>query len=229
MDTGNIDQSQQRNMAVGSGALFVALFGVGFVVSNFIASQWYSSPFVDESRITQYFLDNSAEERFLSLIHAVASVSLVVFVACVAAFVRRHADDAGVLPWISLAGGILSSASLLLAALCEWLLSREHIYSDQGLLRLVHDLTYASGGPAHVLALAPVVGAASMAARRRQILPPWITTLGIATAALSLVSVVALVWEPATYMLPIIRTTSFIWIGAVSVVLIRSRSFRVAR
>lgn len=214
-----IDRAQQRNLAAATGALFVGLFGIGFLISTFLSTTMYPSPFDTATKIERYFAENRGEEQALGLVQALAAVSLLIFSAYVAAFVRRSTDEAGALPWLALAGGVASSVALLFSALCAWILSREHTVADPSMLRGFHDLAYMTGGPGHVVAFAPFVGAASVAALRTGTLPTWIARLGLVAAVPSLLSVLALISEPAAYVLPLARLLTFAWIAAVSLVL----------
>lgn len=195
-----IDRAPQRTLAAATGALFVGLFGIGFLISIVLSTTRYPSPFDSAAAIERYFAENRSEERALSLVQTIAAMSLLIFSGYVAALVRRSTDGEGALPWLALAGGIAFSLSLL--------------------LRAVHDLAYLAGGPGHVVAFAPFVAAASVAALRSGTLPAWIARLGLIAAVPSLLSALALVSEAAAYSLPLARMVTFAWIGAVSLVLV---------
>lgn len=219
-----IDHTRQRDFAAVTGALFVGLFGLGFLISNVLATAMYPSPFDSAAKIEGYFAANRGEEQALALVQALAAVALLTFSAYVAAFVRRSTDETGALSWLALAGGVASSVLLLVCALSGWILSRPHTVGDPATLRVFHDLAYMTGGPGHVVAFAPFVGAASVAARRTKTLPTWIVQLGLVAAVPSLLSVLALIAEPAAYILPVARLLTFAWIAAVSLVLAFGRT-----
>ena len=87
------------------------------------------------------------------------------------------------------------------------------------LVGTLRNLNFLSGGAAHVASLGLFVGAASIAASRARALPRWILWLGILAAALSILSLVSLVWFPATILLPLGRLLAFVWSIAVGLVL----------
>jgi hypothetical protein len=91
------------------------------------------------------------------------------------------------------------------------------------LVRATFDLAFLTGGPAHVLWLAPFIGASSVAALTTPIFPRRVAWLGVAAATVSLLSVASLILEQAQYLLPIGRFGGFIWIIAVSVALARGQ------
>jgi hypothetical protein len=69
-------------------------------------------------------------------------------------------------------------------------------------LATVHELTYLAGGPTHVLFLGLFLGAVAAA------------TAGV----------LALLWEPATFLLPVGRGLGMLWILAISLVLLVGRA-----
>lgn len=210
-------------LAGASGVIFVALFGASFVVGNILAPYPFPSPFGSAAKIERFVVESQTEVRVLSVLHSLAAIALLTFAAGIAAFVRREMDEHDALPGLALAGGVLVAAFLQLAALSEWILVRDATRETPALVRALHDLTYLAGGPAHVLAFAPFVGAGSIAGMRTRQLTGWIGWLGIATAALSLLAVVALLWEPATFLLPLARSLTFAWILVVSLTMARDR------
>lgn len=213
--------SRYGGLSALSGVVFLALFAVGFGVSNLLASEPYPSPFDSLEAIEGFVRDNRPELRLLAFLYSLAAVALLGFTASVAAFVRRTGEEARALSALALGGAVLAVAFLLLSALASWLLARPMTSEEPALLRTVHDLVYLAGGPAHVLAFAPFLGAGSIAARKAGALPGWLTVLGFGAAGASLLSVTALLWEPSTFILPLGRVLAFAWIFAVSLVLYR--------
>jgi hypothetical protein len=150
-----------------------------------------------------------------------SAISLFVFAACVAAFVWRTAIGTRTLSGLTLGGGTLAAAFLLLAALLSWVLALTVSEGEPAHASTLHYLIFLSGGPAHLASLASFVGAGSIAALRTKALPGWISWVGIAAAAISLLCLVSLVWYPASIFIPLGRVLSFVWSVAVSVVLVR--------
>ena len=64
------------------------------------------------------------------------------------------------------------------------------------------------GGPAHVLAVAVFLGASSLAVFTTDVLSEWVAWLGLGGAAVSAATVLAMVWYPAAWILPITRMRS---------------------
>ena len=204
-----------------SGVFFVALFIAGLVLSGVLAPAPYPLPGASSAEIMRYFSEGRTAVLTLGFLQALSAISLIVFAACVAAFVRGTASGTRTLSWLTLGGGILAAAFLLLAALLSWVLALTASEGGAALAGTLHYLIFLAGGPAHVASLAPFVGAGSVAALRAKALPRWISWVGIAAAAISLLCLVSLIWYPASIFIPLGRVLSFVWSIAVSVVLIR--------
>ncbi len=71
------------------------------------------------------------------------------------------------------------------------------------------------------MTLAALVVSGSIAASRARLLPRWVIGVGLAAGAISLLSTAALLWTPASVLLPLGRLLSSIWIIRVSIALIR--------
>jgi hypothetical protein len=54
---------------------------------------------------------------------------------------------------IALTGGILASGFLVVSAVVQWVLSRPEVAADRVVVRPLADLSFAAGGPAHVVFL----------------------------------------------------------------------------
>lgn len=203
-----------------SGLLFIAMFAIGFVFLNVFSTESYPVPFdTTTAEVARYVTENDDLIRWVSFFYGVAAIVLLGFAAVVTAHVRRSAVEVRSLTELAFGGGILAAAFLLLSALALWLQTRPPADEELAVVRLLHDLAYITGGPAHVIAFGPFVGASSMAAWKTGALPRWIAGLGIAAGAVSLLSLTALLWEPAAFVLPAGRVLTFAWIVVVSLVM----------
>jgi hypothetical protein len=204
-----------------SGVFFVALFIAGLLLSGMLAPAPYPLPGVSSAEIVRYFSEGRIAVLMLGFLQGLSAISLFVFAACVAAFVRGTATGTRTLSGLTLGGGALAAAFLLLAALLSWVLALTVSEGGVALASTLHYLIFLAGGPAHVASLAPFVGAGSIAALRTKALPGWISWVGITAAASSLLCLLSLVWYPASIFIPLGRVLSFVWSVAVSVVLVR--------
>lgn len=127
---------------------------------------------------------------------------------------------------MALGGGLLASGALLLSGLLGWVLVRPATVAEPAVLRALHDLTFLTGGPAHVVSLGVFVGASSIVILGRSHLPRWLGWLGATAASLSLLSAASLLLLPATFLLPLGRLLAAVWIVALGVVVVRRSGFR---
>jgi hypothetical protein len=204
-----------------SGVFFVAFFIAGLVLSVALAPAPYPLPGASSAEIVRYFSESRTAVLMLGFLQALSAISLFVFAACVAAFLRGTASGTRTLSGLILGGGTIAAAFLLLAALLSWVLALTASEGGAVLASSLHRLIFLAGGPAHVASLAPFVGAGSIAALRTKALPGWISWIGIVAAAISLLCLLSLVWYPASIFIPLGRVLSFVWSVAVSVVLVR--------
>jgi hypothetical protein len=215
----------QRNTWAWSGLFFIALFGMGFLLSVILSSEPYPSPFGAPygfaTEVESYFTNNQAQVQWMSFFYSLAALMLLIFAVGIATVVRETDSDAGVLSTLVLSGGILAAVFIQLSALALWILARPATIADSALLRAMHDLAYLTGGPAHVLAFAPFIGASSIVFMNQATFPRWVNWMGMAAAVLSLLSVTALLWLPGTMLLPLGRVLAFGWIFFVSIRLMR--------
>lgn len=213
--------TRQARLWATSGWLFVALVIASLVINTALASAPYPSPFAPVEEIERYFAANSGAVRASGFLGVLAATSLLAFVAFVASTLRAATGDDGPLPSLALGGGLLASGSFLLSGLLGWVLARAATVEAPAVLRALHELTFLAGGPAHVLSLGVFVGASSIATLGRSQLPRWLSWLGVAAASLSLMSAAALLWTPATVLLPLGRLLAAIWIIGIGIVLAR--------
>ena len=215
-----------------SGVFFVALFGLGFIFANVLAPDPYPSPFGPpfgpSTDIARYFTNSRFQVQMMSFLYSLAAIMLLIFSVHVAAFVRQSGDATSVLSRLTLGGGIMAAVFTQLSALFLWVLARPVTVEEPALLGALHELAYLTGGPAHVLSFAPFIGASSITMWHRPVLARWLTWVGIAASVLSLLSVFALLWEPATLILPLGRVLAFVWIFTISVMLTLGRPSEAA-
>ena len=138
--------------------------------------------------------------------------------------VGRTTARRSALSGLALGAGTLAAGFWLLTALLLWVLSRPEAVAAPGLVRVMHDLAYLSGGPAHVLALGVFLGAVAGALWGQSVLPRWIVWTGAAAAGLSLLAALSLLWEPASLLLPLGRGLGMLWVFATSVAVFAGRT-----
>jgi hypothetical protein len=190
---------------------------IGFVLAD-LAS--YPSPFsTTTSEVEDYFRESRDATRFNAFVQLAAAIPLVVYSA-VAATRLRALGDRSAAPTIAVSAGTASAACLALSAMTQWTLSRSHTLDEGGaLVRSLQDLAFVAGGPGHVGFLGVLVAAVSLAAWSGRHLPAWIAGLGGVVAALSFLSILTLLFDDASTLLPVARFPTFIWLLVTAIAL----------
>lgn len=209
-----------------SGVAAVALFVLGLVFADFVASPGFPAYDATLERIDAFFSANRAEAIGLSVCHSLSAAALMVFVAHLHGWLRRGGDAEMRLATLALGGGVAATIFLLLSALLYWTLARDEVAREPGAAQGVLVLSYLAGGQALALSVAGLIGATSAVALRTNALPRWIGRLGAATAGLSVLSVASLIWDPAFTVLLLAAGLAFLWLFATSAVLLRGPSPR---
>lgn len=204
-----------------TGLGFVVAAGSGILFSTLLPPEPYPSPFGaplgPQTDVARFFIESHTQVVLMSFTYSIAAIFLVCFVACIASLVWRHGRDADAWAFLSLGGGLLAAGFWLLAAMLLWVLARPWTPEQPSLVRAMHDLTYLVGGPAHMVMLGLFVGAGTAGLRGEQGIPGPLRWVGVVGAALSLLTVLALVADPASLLLPVGRALAMLWIAGVAI------------
>ncbi|MFC8124373.1 hypothetical protein [Streptomyces sp. NPDC057302] len=192
-----------RRLAL-TGIAFAVLFIASLVFSGLAGSATYPSPFDADKATEAYFADNGGVVVGMSVLQFLSAVPLAAFVL---ALTRRA--GAG----LARASGLCAAAGLAACALIG--LAIPVLDASGDTLHTLHRLTFMAGGPAHVPFLGILVGASALALRTSA--PRWTTVVGLVSAGLCLLSVLAFVSESAMPLLPLGRFTAILWIVATAI------------
>jgi hypothetical protein len=108
---------RQGNPWALGGVLFAVFFIAGDVPRGMLTSNALPLPGASAAEVARYFTDNQTAVLVVAAVQILSALSLLVFVAPVATFARRAADDEGTLPRLASGGGVLSTLLLLASAL----------------------------------------------------------------------------------------------------------------
>ena len=205
------------------GILFAVFFILGDILRGVLANDPLPLPGAPAVEAARYFTENQTAVLVVALCQVLSALSLFVFVAPVAAFVRRTADERGALPRLASGGGVLSAVLLLACALLGLVLALTAAGLGLGLVDTLRQANFLTGGTLHVASLGLFVGAVSIAARRGKALPPWISWLGMVQATLAILSLASLVFFPAALFILLGRMLGFVWCIAAGIVLALGR------
>lgn len=198
--------------------------GIGFVVVFLIglAPTFGSFPVPDTppDQILAYFGGHHGVVAINELSQALAAVALIVFSAGLARTLGGAAA-----PQLIAAGSVAGTTLFLGAALFSTLTLPE--LADQPALgAMVYHLGYLIGGPAHVVALAILIGTTAIAGRLSGKLPRWLSIAGFVIAGVGLLAVLNFATPPvpAAWVMPFIpggRFPGYLFILAAVVALRR--------
>lgn len=202
------------------GVLFAVFFIAGDVLRGMLTSEAFPLPGAPAAEVARYFVESQTAVLVAGLCQVLSAASLFVFVAPVAAFVRRAAGNSSALPRLVPGGGVLSALFLLASALLGVALVLTAAGLGLGLVDALRGANFLTGGTLHVASLGLFVGATSVAARRTKALPRWICWLGLVQATLAILSLASLIFFPAALLILLGRMLGFVWCIAVGIVLV---------
>lgn len=201
-------------LAAGIGFVVVFLLGLAPTFGNFPVP---STPAV---HVLAYFSAHYDIVAINEFSQAVAAVAVLVFSAGLA-----RSLGAAAAPQL-IAAGAVTSVTLILAASLFSTLTVPELANQPALAGVIYHLAYLVGGPAHVVALAILVGTTAVAGWRSGQLPRWLTIAGFVIAAVGLLASLNFATPPvpAQLAMPFIpggRFPGYIFIIAVVVTLYR--------
>jgi hypothetical protein len=179
-----------RRAGAWSGAAAVALFALGLLFADVIASPSY--PAIDASGVAarSWFADNAADARWLGFWHGLAALALIVFVS------RLHGHTRGprrpIVRTTGLAGGFIAASFLLLSAFL-YVLGADPIVKNPSVFRAVLLLSWLCGGPGVLVPLGVMI--ASTTGDRD--LPRWLRRAGLFAAVLGVASLSVVLVAPS--------------------------------
>ncbi|WP_441246944.1 hypothetical protein [Kitasatospora sp. McL0602] len=215
----------RRSAGALSGVLYVVLFIASLVAGAVTApsSGVFATPYSGDDVARKYLAaDPAALHRSLqltALFQLLSALALLAFVPRLADFTSRFGSStrAGVVRAAGTASGIL----LVLSASANWVLSMLNSSGDLPTSRALMDLTFITGAAPAIGTLGLVLWQVSRTALESRALPAWVAWSGLVLAVASLLSLLSLVAEPATLLIPVGRYVGFVWFLAVSLTLWR--------
>lgn len=195
-------------LAVVSLALLIAGLAVSAGLGGTIPS-----PFGSPTSIQHYFLMHPGAAKASGVLVFASSVALAIYAATASARLRQLGITAPGAT-IGLAGGLLAASALSLSGLLQWTLSRPAVRADAALVRALHDLSFLTGGPAHVVGLGLLIAGIAVPALILGLLPRPLAWAGLVIAGVAELTTIVLIWPSLAVLLPIARFPGLIWLIA---------------
>jgi hypothetical protein len=201
-------------VAVIATALFVASLVVGALGGGPFPSPYDSTP-----DVLGFFAGHRTTVRVAATLQFASAVPLAILSAALVS--RLQFLGFGRVPGtlIALTGGVLASGFLIVSAVVQWVLSRPEVAADRVVVRPLADLSFAAGGPAHVVFLGLLIAGLAVPSAVGRLLPRGLALAGVAIAAVAELSTLALISQPAAFLLPLARFGGLAWLISAAVLL----------
>jgi hypothetical protein len=203
-------------------AVSAGLLVAGLVTSTVMAGETFPAPSAAPEVVSAYFRANAAAVAVTAFFTFASAVPLAIYAATASA--RLHTlgiRNPGAT--IALAGGVLAAGFLSLSGMVSWTLSRPEIPGDRALVHALQGLSFMTGGLGHVVLLGLLLAGIAVPGLLAGLLPRWFAVTGIALAAVAELSTLALLLDPAMFLLPIARFGGLLWLIAAGALLPRRR------
>lgn len=173
--------------------------------------------------LTGFFREHGTALRLIAFLQFGAAVPLGIYAATAASRLQfLGVNGAGVV--IALFGGIAASVFTAISALFEWVLAQPDIAAHGEATRILHIMTFTTGGVGFVVTFGLLVAGISVICLFTKFLPRWLVWLGLIVAVLAELSSFSLIFPDAAFLLPMARFPGFIWLIGAGFKLPRSRA-----
>jgi hypothetical protein len=200
-----------------------ALSLAGLIASTAMAGKAFPSPFDSGAGILAYFRGHQDAVKVSAFFQFAAAVPLAIYAATVSARLRTLGIRApGAI--IALAGGALAAAFLSLSGLVTWTLAQPAVLASPALVRGLHYLAFATGGPGTVVPFGLLIAGLAVPAAFGALLPRWLAGTGLIIALAAEFSALSLLINGAAYLLPVARFAGLAWLITAGALLPKTRS-----
>jgi len=205
-------------LAVTSAVLFLA----GLITSTAMAGTTFPSPFDSTAGILAYFHDHQDAVKVSAFFQFAAAVPLAIYAATASSRLRTLGIRAPGAT-IAFAGGALAAAFLGISGLVTWTLAQPAVPASPALVRALHDLSFAAGGPGSVVPFGLLIAGVAVPAAFGALLPRWLVAAGLAIAVVAEFSALSLLIDGAAYLLPVARFAGLAWLIIAGALLPKTR------
>ena len=207
----------------GLAAVSTALLVTGLIAGTAMAGRTFPSPFDSGASILAYFRGQQGAVRISAFFQFAAAVPLAIYAATVSARLNNLGIRA---PGATIAfgGGALAAAFLAISGLVSWTLAQPAVLASAPLVRALHDLSFAAGGPGSVVPLGLLIAGLAVPAAFGALLPRWLVAAGLILAVVAEVSALSLLTDVFSNLLPVARFAGLAWLITAGALLPTTRS-----
>jgi hypothetical protein len=213
-----IDETDKPAPANGllSIGFFLAMFVVGALINSFLSTGGtYPVPDDTVDRVLQWRGDNGGSVRITGVVGSLAGLGLIWHGAWLSSVVRYRTGNREA-SLVVFGGGVVAGMFMLVAGMLQWVIESPETLAEPALTRAVDRVIYATSGPGSVVGFLFLAGAAGLALRRTDLLPTWLSNLGVLAGVVSLVSLSLLLPEDGSAF-PVVsagRFPALLWLLA---------------
>ena len=176
-----------------------------------MAGQTFPSPYADPELIRAYFAGGSPAATLGGVAVFASAVPLLIYAATASARLRGLGVTApGAV--IALAGGVAAATLLALSGLLQWVLGRPAVITGEPVVRALHDLSFLTGGPAHVVFLGLLVAGIAVPGLLLGLLTRPLAIIGLVIALVAELATLALIWPQLSVLVPLGRFAGLLWL-----------------
>ena len=199
-------------------SLGLALAGLAAALA---AGRAFASPFAPTGQPLDYDRHGVALRLSATLLFG-SAVPLGIFAATAyTRLLRLGAQVPG--PSIGFFGGVAASLMLMLSATTGWVLGHPGVGSDAAVSRALSLLGYVTGGVGFAVGLGLLVAGVAVPALVLRLAPRWVAWTGLAVAAVSEVSFLAMALPGLQVLLPVGRYAGLAWLVGIGCLLPHGR------
>jgi hypothetical protein len=221
-----IDQTRSHPgpSLLGLAIVYFALVGAS-VISGLLLKNGPAvvNPYGPAEDARRFFVNNPVALRVAAFFSFGSSIPLGIYVATVVSRLRFLGVRAAGAD-IALFGGFTASLSLVISALCAWVLSVPEVSASLAATRLLHFMTLLFGGVGFAVAFGLLAAGISITSYFHRLLPRWIVWFGIFIAAVGEFSSLSLLVLWAAPAIPLVRVAGFVWLIAAGATLPKAAS-----
>jgi hypothetical protein len=204
--------------------LHVLLFAASLAIAAVLRhGAGYVNPYEPAERVRSFFAQSPIATRTGGFFTFGSAIPLGLYTATIVSRLRfLGVRAAGA--YISLFGGFLASAALVLCGLLTWVLSIPEVVASVPTVRALHFLSFLFGGMAFAVGIGLLAAGVSVIGLFTGLIPRALAIFGLLIAIAGELSSLSLLTYSVIVLLPITRFGGFIWLIAVAAKLPRART-----
>lgn len=205
-------EAKERGPSPGILALIYFLLFAGGIAFNMsqTGGASFPTPYDPVQKAQDYYGSYSDTTRIYSFFVFWSALPLGIYTAFMTARLRALNVHRGGVN-ITQFGGFGAAVFIALSGLCTWVLSQPGIAADPGATRTMQLLGFGAGGTGNVILSGLLMAGISVTAGIDRLIPRWVMVFGLVIAAISVLSMLNLIFPQLAIALPIGRFIGMIW------------------